>query len=251
MKLLEKRKVLITGGTSGIGKAIAILFASHGADIAIVGTNPEKAKEALKEIEAAKDAPEQEILSFMVDVSKTDKVSELVDNLLKKWGKIEILVNNAGITRDTLLMKMTEKEWDEVIDVNLKSTFNTSKAVIRSMLSEKYGKIINISSVIGLVGAIGQTNYAASKAGVIGFTKALAEEVARKNICVNCIAPGYIQTPMTEVLPDAIKNSILERIPMKRFGNPIDIANIALFFASHLSNYVTGQVLTGDGGLVR
>ena len=251
MQLLEKQKVLVTGASSGIGKAIAILFATQGADVAIWGTNPERLAAAEKEISMSCNEEKQEILSQIVDVSQTANVEIAIESLLQRWQNIDVLVNNAGITRDALLMRMTEDNWDDVMDTNLKSVFNTCRYVIKTMLKQRKGKIINISSVVGLTGNAGQGNYAASKAGVIGFTKSLAQEVAKRGICVNCIAPGYIITPMTEKLPEAIKQSILEKIPMQRFGLPKDIANAALFFASHFADYVTGQVFCVDGGMTK
>jgi len=251
MNLVEKKKVIITGGTSGIGKDIAILFAKNGADIAIFGTNPERAKMAEEEIKKACKEATQEVIVKLVDVANTEKVKEAIDEIVASWKQIDVLVNNAGITKDNLLLKMTEEQWDDVLDVNLKSVFNTCRSVLRTMLKQRSGRIINISSVIGLTGNAGQVNYAASKSGMIGFTKSLAQEVARKNICVNCIAPGYIQTPMTEKLPDIAKEKILVMIPLKRFGKTLDIANAVLFFASDFSDYITGQVLSVDGGMTK
>jgi len=251
MNLVEKKKVIITGGTSGIGKDIAILFAKNGADIAIFGTNPERAKMAEEEIKKACKEATQEVIVKLVDVANTEKVKEAIDEIVASWKQRDVLVNNAGITKDNLLLKMTEEQWDDVLDVNLKSVFNTCRSVLRTMLKQRSGRIINISSVIGLTGNAGQSNYAASKAGMIGLSKSLAKEFARKNICVNCIAPGYIQTPMTEKLPDIAKEKILVMIPLKRFGKTLDIANAVLFFASDFSDYITGQVLSVDGGMTK
>ncbi len=250
MQLLKAKKVLITGGTAGIGKEIAISFAKQGADVAIYGTNQERAAQVVEEMQQVKAFPEQRFESFMVNVSDKKSVDEAIQHLLTSWGQVDVLVNNAGITRDGLLMKMSEEDWDHVIDVNLKSVYNLCQALVRPMLKAKSGKIINISSVVGLTGNAGQTNYVASKSGMIGFTKALAQELATRGICVNCIAPGFIQTRMTGVLTDTQKEGILRKIPMGRMGNPEDIANAALFLASSLSDYVTGQVLTVDGGMV-
>jgi 3-oxoacyl-[acyl-carrier protein] reductase len=177
-------------------------------------------------------------------------VSETVEKLIQDWGKIDILVNNAGITRDNLLMKMSEEDWDLVMDVNLKSVYNTCKALCRPMMKARNGAIINISSVIGLTGNAGQINYAASKAGMIGFTKSLAKELASRGVRANCIAPGYIETQMTDGLPAPVKEAIITKIPMSRIGQPRDIAHAALFLASDLSSYMTGQILTVDGGMV-
>jgi 3-oxoacyl-[acyl-carrier protein] reductase len=250
MQLLQTKKALVTGGTAGIGKEIALAFAKQGADVAIFGTNAERAAQVVQELEQARVSPEQRFESCIVNVSDKSSVEGAIQQLLAKWGQIDILVNNAGITRDGLLMKMSEDDWDQVIDTNLKSVYNTCQTLVRPMLKAKSGKIINISSVVGLTGNAGQANYAASKSGMIGFTKALAQELATRGICVNCIAPGFIQTRMTGELTDAQKEGILKKIPMGRMGNPQDIANAAIFLASDLSNYVTGQVLTVDGGMV-
>ena len=250
MQLLKAKKALITGGTAGIGKEIAIAFAKQGADVAIFGTNVERAAEVIQALEQLRLSKEQRFISFIVDVSLKSSVEDSIQQLLKLWGQIDILVNNAGITRDGFLMRMSEEDWDQVIDVNLKSVYNTCQALVRPMLKAKGGKIINISSVVGLTGNAGQVNYAASKSGMIGFTKALALELATRGICVNCIAPGFIQTRMTDVLTDVQKEGILKKIPMGRMGDPQDIANAAVFLASPLSDYITGQVLTVDGGMV-
>jgi 3-oxoacyl-[acyl-carrier protein] reductase len=250
MQLLKGKKALITGGTAGIGKEIAVVFAKQGADVAIFGTNPERAAQVVLELEQARISPEQHFDSFIVNVSEKASVETAIKQLLVKWGQVDVLVNNAGITRDGLLMRMTEEDWDQVIDVNLKSVYNTCQCLVRPMIKAKGGKIINISSVVGLTGNAGQANYAASKSGMIGFTKALALELATRNICVNCIAPGFIQTRMTDVLTEGQKEGLLKKIPMGRMGSPQDIANAAVYLASNLSDYVTGQVLTVDGGMV-
>lgn len=250
MHFLKGKTALVTGGTAGIGKAIALEFAKSGASVAIFGTNAERAAEVVKEMQALQSNPEQNFTAEIVNVAETKAVSDAIHKILGSWGKIDILVNNAGITRDTLLMKMTEEDWDEVLDVNLKSAYNTCQALVRPMLKAKSGKIINITSVVGLTGNAGQVNYAASKSGMIGLTKSLALEVATRGICVNCIAPGFIQTRMTDELSEAQKGAIMAKIPMARLGNPEDIAQAALFLASDLSNYITGQVLTVDGGMV-
>lgn len=249
-QLLKNKTVLITGGTAGIGKQIALTFAEQGASVAIFGTNPERAQSVLNELNAKKVTEEQRFLAEIVNVSKKETVEAAIKDILDKWGQIDVLINNAGITRDGLLMKMSEENWDEVMAVNLKSVFNTCQALVRPMLKAKTGKIINISSVVGLTGNAGQVNYAASKSGVIGFTKSLAQELASRGITVNCIAPGFIGTQMTDVLTDAQKEGILKKIPMGRIGNPEEIARVALFLASDMSTYMTGQVLTVDGGMV-
>jgi 3-oxoacyl-[acyl-carrier protein] reductase len=250
MQLLKTKKALITGGTAGIGKEIALAFARQGADVAIFGTNSERASEVLQELESLRLHPEQRFTSSLANVSEKASVEAAIQQLMAAWGQIDILVNNAGITRDGLLMRMSEEDWDTVIDVNLKSVYITCQSLVRQMIKAKGGKIINISSVVGLTGNAGQANYAASKSGMIGFTKALAQELATRNICVNCIAPGFIQTRMTDSLTDGQKEGILKKIPMGRMGNPADIANAAIFLASDLSAYMTGQVLTVDGGMV-
>jgi len=245
---LKDKASIITGGTAGIGKEIALAFAKEGAHVAIFGTNAERAKEVLELLQQR--YPNQKFLAKLADVSDKKAVDQALQEILAEFGKIDILVNNAGITRDGLLMKMTEDDWDRVIAVNLKSVYNTCQALIRPMLKARRGKIINITSVVGLNGNAGQTNYAASKAGMVGFTQALAKEVASRGICVNCIAPGFIKTSMTDVLTDEQREGILKQVPMNRLGSAEEIANAAIFLASDWSNYITGQVLTVDGGMV-
>lgn len=248
--LLKGKSAVVTGGTAGIGKAIALLFASQGADVAIFGTSAERASSSVKEIEAARAHPDQKVVSYLVNVSKTKETDVAIQEILSLFGKVDILVNNAGITRDNLLMRMSEEDWDAVLEVNLKSVYNTCKSLSRAMMKAKSGSIINISSVIGLMGNAGQINYAASKAGMIGFTKSLAKEFSSRGVRANCVAPGYIETQMTEVLPPQVKEGILTKIPLGRIGQPQDIAQAVLFLASDLSGYVTGQVLAVDGGMV-
>jgi 3-oxoacyl-[acyl-carrier protein] reductase len=250
MQLLASKNAIVTGATAGIGREIALQFAKHGANVAIIGTNEERANRVLEELEALRISPEQKFTKALVNVADKKAVDSVIEKLLSELGKIDILVNNAGITKDGLLMKMTEEDWDTVIDTNLKSVFNFCQALVRPMLKAKSGKIINISSVVGLMGNAGQANYAASKAGMIGFTKALAQELASRGITVNCIAPGFIQTSMTDALNDGQKEQILKKIPMGKLGQPQNIADMALFLASSLSDYVTGQVVTVDGGMV-
>jgi len=248
MQHLKDKAAVVTGGTAGIGKEIAMAFAKQGAHVAIFGTNPERASEVIKHLQQT--YPHQKFLAKLADVSDKKAVDQALAEITTEFGKIDILVNNAGITRDGLLMKMSEEDWDRVIAVNLKSVYNTCQALVRPMLKARAGKIINITSVIGLIGNAGQANYAASKAGMIGFTQSLAKEVASRGICVNCIAPGFIKTPMTDVLTDAQKEGILKQVPMGRLGSTEEIANTAVFLASDWSNYMTGQVLTVDGGMV-
>lgn len=247
-ELLKDKAILITGGNAGIGKAIATKFAAEGANLAIFGTNAETGEKLIQELKVL--YPDRQLFFYSVDVANHDQVAEKIKEVTEQLGGIDALVNNAGITRDNLLMKMTEEDWDRVMDVNLKSCFNTSKAVIRGMIKARRGKIINITSVVGLIGNPGQTNYAASKAGMIGFSQSLAKELASRNIAVNCIAPGFIRTAMTDQLSDSQKEAILHSIPFGKLGEPEDIANTALFLASDLSSYITGQVITVDGGMV-
>jgi 3-oxoacyl-[acyl-carrier protein] reductase len=239
MGLVSGKRVLITGGTSGLGRACARAFLAEGAKVHIFGRSEEKAEALALE----------GITYTLVDVSQTAPVGEAIAALLKEWGAIDVVINCAGITRDSLLMKMSEADWDEVMDTNLKSVYNVCQPVIRSMIKARQGKIINISSVIGLTGNPGQVNYASSKLGMLGFTRSLAKEVAARGICVNCIAPGYFPTDMTDQLTDAQKEAVLQWIPMGRFGDPRDIANAALFLGSAMSDYVTGQVIPVDGGM--
>jgi 3-oxoacyl-[acyl-carrier protein] reductase len=245
---LENQVAVVTGGNAGIGKAIALKFAAQGAKVAVFGTNAENGTAVVEEIK--KIMPGAQAQFFNVDVSNTVLVEDAMKLVLEVFGSIDILVNNAGVTVDRLLMKMQEEDWDRVLNVNLKSCYNTCRSVIRFMMKAKKGKIINVSSVVGLIGNPGQTNYAASKAGMIGFTKALAKEVASRNICVNCIAPGFIKTSMTDKLSESQIEDLLKGIPLGRMGDPEDIANVASFLAGPLSNYITGQVITVDGGMV-
>ncbi|MGC4066649.1 MAG: 3-oxoacyl-[acyl-carrier-protein] reductase [Polyangiaceae bacterium] len=245
MGLVDKKVAVVTGGAQGIGAAIVERLASEGANIAVVDINAEKAAE----VAAAMRAKGVEAESYKVDVSNTEDVKALVAEITKRFGRIDVLVNNAGITRDGLLMTMSEQDWDLVLAVNLKSIFNFTKAVARPMVKQKGGSIINVSSVVGLMGNAGQINYSASKAGVIGVTKSSAKELAGRNIRVNAIAPGYIQTAMTDKLDEKARNALMEHIPSKRLGQPEDVANAVLFLASELSSYVTGEVIRIDGGM--
>lgn len=246
--LLADQVAIVTGGNAGIGKIIALKLAEGGAKVAILGTNSETGTAAIEEIKQT--VPGAQVAFYQVDVSQTAGVDDVIKKILDSFGKVDILVNNAGVTADQLLMKMSEEEWDRVLAVNLKSCYNTCRAVVRPMMKARKGKIINISSVVGLTGNPGQVNYAASKAGMIGFTKALAKELAARNILVNCIAPGFIHTKMTEALSDSQKEAILKNIPLGRIGDPMEIANLVWYLASPLSNYITGQVITVDGGMV-
>ncbi len=239
--------VFITGATRGIGRQIAITFARNGYDVAI---NYRKENEDL--LSTIKEIEKNNVKCFPVqgDVSNFDDCERFTKQIVEKFGKIDVLVNNAGITKDTLLMRMKEEDFRNVIDVNLIGTFNVTKNVIGYMMKARFGKIINISSVVGVSGNAGQTNYAASKAGIIGFTKSLAKEVASRNINVNAVAPGFIETAMTDVLKDNIKEEISKTIPLKRMGTTEDVANVVKFLASDESAYITGQVINVDGGML-
>lgn len=243
-QLLKDQIAIVTGGTAGIGKSIALEFAKQGAKVAIFGTNEERGSQVVNEIGSERAA------FYKVDVSQTKAVEEVIKQVQEKFGPVDILVNNAGITRDQLMLKMTEEEWDQVMEVNVKSCFNTCKALMRQMLKSRKGSIINIGSVVGLTGNAGQANYAASKAAICGFTKALAKELATRNIRVNCIAPGYIETQMTGVLNEQTQQGILASIPVGKMGRPEDVANAAVFLASPMAAYITGQTLNVDGGMV-
>ncbi|MCX7927518.1 MAG: 3-oxoacyl-[acyl-carrier-protein] reductase [Candidatus Omnitrophica bacterium] len=243
---LQNRVALITGAGRGIGREIALAFAKEGADVAIWDVNFQDAQNTAKDIEALG----RNSLVDKVDVTDFSAVENSVNKILDKFKKIDILVNNAGITRDTLLMRMSEEEWDAVIKVNLKGTFNCTKAVTRPMLKQKYGRIINIASIIGIMGNVGQANYAASKAGIIALTKTTAKELASRNITANAVAPGYIDTEMTQKLPEDIREKMLSMIPLGRMGKPQDVANVCVFLASTDADYITGQVIVVDGGMV-
>lgn len=247
MKLLEGKTALITGASRGIGKAIALKFAREGADIAVTNIiEDDEFRLAIKEIESTG----VKVKGYVFDVGNFTESQKNVEEVIKDFGKIDILVNNAGITRDTLLMRMTEEQWDLVIRVNLKSVFNLTRAVLMPMMKQKGGSIINLSSVVGVSGNAGQSNYSASKAGIIGFTKSVAREVGSRNIRCNALAPGFIMTEMTDKLPEEIKKEWTEKIPLKRAGTPDDVASVALFLASDLSSYVTGQVINICGGML-
>ena len=245
---MEERKVVfVTGGSRGIGNAIALKYAQNGYNVVINyvsdKTNVEELKKKFEELKV-------ECLIEKADVSKSEEVEQIVKKTIEKFKKIDVLINNAGITRDGLLMRMKEEDFDKVIEINLKGTFLVTKSVIPYMLKKRDGKIINLASVVGVTGNAGQCNYSASKAGIIGFTKSIAKELASRNIRANAIAPGFIDTDMTSVLSDEVKDSINAQIPMKRMGTAQEIANVAYFLGCEESSYITGQVINIDGGMV-
>lgn len=247
MKLLEGKTAIITGGSRGIGRGIVEIFAKHGANVAFTYSSSQEAANSLA-AEVSKTGVKAK--AYKSNAASYDESQKLVEEVLKDFGNIDILVNNAGITRDNLLMRISEEDFDQVIEVNLKSVFNMTKAVQRTMLKQKKGSIINMSSVVGVKGNAGQTNYAASKAGIIGFSKSVALELGSRNIRCNVIAPGFIETEMTGKLDETTVQGWRDAIPLKRGGMPEDIANVCVFLASDLSAYVTGQVINVDGGML-
>ena len=245
----SKKVVLITGGSRGIGKQVAIKFAEQNFNIAINYVSEKTDLKALEE-EIKLHNENIEILFIKANVASYEEAEDMVKQAIDKFGKIDVLVNNAGITKDALLMRMKEEDFDKVIQVNLKGTFNVTKAVVPSMIKKKGGAIVNLSSVVGVTGNAGQCNYSASKAGIIGFTKSLARELASRNIRANAVAPGFIKTDMTEVLSDSVKQGIDMQIPLKRMGTAEEVANVIYFLGSEQSSYITGQVINIDGGMV-
>ena len=243
---LKDKVALVTGAARGIGREIAASFAKEGCDIAAWDINMRETDELARTVEGCG----RKFMAQEVDVTDAAKVSEAVNKILDKLGKVDILVNNAGITKDNLLLRMSEAEWDAVIDVNLKGTFNCIKAVSKLMIKQRSGKIINIASIIGIIGNAGQANYSASKAGIIALTKTMAKELACRNINVNAVAPGFIQTEMTAKLPEDVRQKMLGAIPLSKFGTPKDVAALCVFLASEEANYITGQTIVIDGGMV-
>ncbi|HAN09179.1 MAG TPA: beta-ketoacyl-ACP reductase [Clostridiales bacterium] len=245
--MLENKVAVVTGASSGIGREIALTLALKGAKIVVnYRGNDDEANKVVLDIENTG----SKAIAVKGDVSKAEDMENLIKTAVDTYGRVDILVNNAGITKDNLLLKMTDEQFSDVIDINLKGTFNCTKAVTKYMLKQKSGKIINIASVIGIVGNAGQSNYAASKAGIIGFTKSVAKELASRGITANAVAPGFIRTKMTDILADDVKQEILKNIPLKKFGEAQDVAKIVAFLASDDANYITGQVINIDGGMV-
>ncbi len=245
--MLNGKVAVITGAGRGIGRAIALQFAQYGAKVVI---NYRSSITQVEELLASIKNSGGEAIAIQADISKEDEAKRLIEESVKHFGRLDVLVNNAGITKDNLLMRMTEAEFCGVVDINLKGTFYCTKYAATVMLKQKCGKIINISSVVGITGNIGQANYAASKAGVIGMTKAVARELASRGITVNAVAPGFIESDMTDQLPDKVKEATLASIPLKRYGNVAEVASAVSFLASEAANYITGQVLQVDGGMV-
>jgi 3-oxoacyl-[acyl-carrier protein] reductase len=248
MKLLEGKTALITGASRGIGRGIAEKFASHGANIAFTFANSVESAKALENELSTKYGIK--IKGYQSNAAQLQEANDLIEAIGKDFGDFDILINNAGITRDNLLMRMTEEQWDEVINVNLKSVFNLTKASVRNFLKLKRGSIINMSSVVGVTGNGGQSNYSASKAGIIGFSKSVAKELGSRNIRCNVITPGFIQTEMTHQLGEEVMKTWMEQIPLKRGGTTDDVADLAVFLASDMSTYITGQVISVCGGMV-
>jgi 3-oxoacyl-[acyl-carrier protein] reductase len=245
-KFLTDKVALVTGASRGLGKAIALALAAEGATIAAVARSEDALKETVEAIRGAGSAAEP----FALDVSDGTAAEALAEKVAAKFGHIDILVNNAGVTRDGLLMRMKSEDWDAVVNTNLKGAFNLTKPVGRMMVKQRSGKIVNISSVIGLMGNAGQANYAASKAGLIGFTKSVAKEFASRGITCNVVCPGFIETDMTRDLGEDLRKKLLDRIPLQRLGQPEDVAGVVAFLCSPAANYITGQILTVDGGMV-
>lgn len=243
---LEGRVAIVTGAAQGIGRAIAETLAEAGADIVVADLDPTRSKEAVAAVEKAG----RKALNIKVNVADANDTKAMAEQILKDWGKIDILVNNAGITRDGLLLRMKEEDWNVVLQVNLNGTFHCTKAVLQPMTKQRYGRIVNIASIVGAMGNVGQANYAASKAAVIGFTKTVAREYASRNVTVNAVAPGFIDTAMTQGLAAEVKEALQKQIPLARLGTPADIANAVRFLVSEDASYITGHVLHVNGGML-
>jgi 3-oxoacyl-[acyl-carrier protein] reductase len=243
---LADKVAVVTGAAQGIGRAIAERLAERGADVAVADLQAEKAEVVAKEISASTG---RRAIAIQVDVADSASAKTMIDRVIAEFGRVDILVNNAGTTRDNLIMRMPEADWDLILNINLKGAFNCSQAVIRPMMKQRYGRIVNISSISGVVGQAGQTNYSSSKAGLIGFTKALAKEVGSRNITVNAVAPGFIETVLTADLPQEIKETGIKMTPLGKFGQPKDVANAVAFLVSDEAAFITGEVLKVDGGL--
>ncbi len=243
----ERKVVLVTGGSRGIGKEVAEIYAENGYDVVINYVSDRTDVEGIK-----KEFEEKKVKCLLIkaDVSNSEDVEKMIEEAIKEFGKIDVLVNNAGITRDTLLMRMSEEDFDKVIEINLKGTYLVTKQVTKYMMKKRQGSIINLASVVGVVGNAGQANYAASKAGIIGFTKSIAKELASRNIRVNAVAPGFIETDMTNILKDEVKENIGNQIPLKRMGTAREVAEVIYFLGTDKSSYITGQVINIDGGMV-
>ncbi len=246
-KRLDGKVAIVVGASRGIGREISLLFAAHGAKLVLTARNTELLQSLSDEIKKAGGC---EPLCVTLDVKNSEKVDEMVDKTLDKFSRVDILVNNAGVTRDGLLLRMSDEDWDEVLNTNLRGAFFCLRAVAKPMMRQRAGRVINMASVIGLIGNTGQANYAASKAGLIALTKSAAKELGSRNILVNAIAPGFIDTEMTQALSDEIKKTILKSIPVGFFGKPADVARVALYLATDDSSFITGQVITVDGGMV-
>lgn len=248
--ILEERVAIITGSSRGIGRAIALELAKQGVRVALnyfnAGPNEKEAREVVELIKENGGQAE----AFSADVAQSHEVEAMARQVIEHFGRVDILVNNAGITRDSLLLRMKEDDWDRVLETNLKGTYNCAKSVLKFMMKQRYGRIVNIASVVGIMGNAGQTNYAASKAGVIGFTKSLAREAASRNITVNAVAPGFIDTSMTGELSEDARQLLLKQIPLQRMGTPEDVAHLVGFLVSHHASYITGQTIAVDGGMV-
>jgi 3-oxoacyl-[acyl-carrier protein] reductase len=250
MGILAGQTAVVTGGTRGIGRAIVESFVKEGARVALLGTRLESAQAAASEVASLCQVPAEMVSGYACDIKNTAEVQKTFDQILQDFGQqLDILVNNAGITRDNLVMRLPEEDWDAVLDTNLKGVYNCIRAAVRPMLKQRHGRIVSISSVVGIMGNPGQANYAAAKAGILGLTKAVARELASRSITVNAVAPGFVQTAMTDALPEAAKEKLKTQIPLGRIAQPAEIASAVLFLASPAAGYITGQVLSVDGGL--